>query len=137
MPITTIDMSANYSVQVDVVRSIVRITMSGFFAADDIGGFLAQRDAAHARLTCGPNDHCTITDVRDMKIQAQDIVGMFQDMLADPAYRSRRLAFVTAPTLARPQLLRAIGARGARVFDTVEAAEAWVLAAQDDAAVAA
>jgi hypothetical protein len=49
-------------------------------------------------------------------------------MLADPAYISRRLAFVTAPTLARTQLLRALDGRGAKVFDTHAAAEAWVLA---------
>lgn len=130
-------MSASYSVQVDVARSIVRITLSGFFGPDDIGGFLAQRKAAHARLKCPPNAHCTITDVRSMKIQSQDIVTAFQAMLAEPAYRSRRLAFVTAPTLARPQLLRAIGSRGAGVFDSDDAAEAWVLRPSDEAAVAA
>ena len=130
-------MDATYSVTVDVTESIVRITMSGFFGADDIDGFLAERAAAHARLTCGRNDHCTITDVREMKIQSQDIVAAFQRMLADPDYRSRKLAFVTAPTLARPQLLRAIGSRGARVFDSVDTAEAWVLAADETTVAAA
>ena len=61
-----------------------------------------------------------------MKIQSQDIVAAFQDVLADPAYRSRKLAFVIAPTLARTQLLRAIGSRCVRTFDTLEEAEAWV-----------
>ena len=129
-------MSANYSIDVDVAHKIVRITLSGFFETDDIGGFLAQRKAAHARLTCAPNDHCTITDVRAMKIQSQEIVASFQQMLADPAYRSRKLAFVTAPTLARPQLLRAVGSRRARMFDSDAAAEAWVLAADRDAVAA-
>ena len=129
-------MSATYSIDVDVARSIVRITMSGFFGPDDIGGFLAQRKAAHAQLTCVPNDHCTVTDVRTMKIQSQDIVASFQQMLADPAYRSRKLAFVTAPTLARPQLLRAIGSRGARTFDSEAAAMAWISAADGEAAAA-
>ncbi|MES2338848.1 MAG: hypothetical protein V4537_12200 [Pseudomonadota bacterium] len=130
-------MSATFSIQLDAANNLVRITMSGFFGADDIGGFLAQRKAAHERLTCAPNDHCTITDVRGMKIQSQEIVGAFQEMLADPAYRSRKLAFVTAPTLARPQLLRAIGSRGARVFDCPATAEAWVLASDDSETVAA
>jgi hypothetical protein len=120
-------MSATYSIDVDVARSLVRITLKGFFTPESIGSFLAERKAAHARLACGPNQHCTITDVREMKIQSQDMVEAFQRMLADPAYVSRRLAFVTAPTLARTQLLRAIGSRGARVFDTHAAAEAWVL----------
>ena len=121
-------MSAEFSIRTDVCTSVINIVMKGFFDADDIARFLAARAAAHAELRCAPNAHCTINDVREMKIQAQEIVGAFQAMLADPAYRSRKLAFVTAPTLARPQLLRAIGSRGAR---------AWVLAANDTGTIAA
>ena len=119
-------MSATYSIQTDVVRNIVRITMTGFFAPEDVAGFLAARAAAHARLTCAPNQHCTVNDVRAMKIQSQDIVAAFQNVLADPAYRSRKLAFVIAPTLARTQLLRAIGSRCVQTFDTLAEAEGWV-----------
>jgi len=61
-----------------------------------------------------------------MKIQTQDVVAEFRLMLSDPAYRSRRLAFVAAPTLARGQLLRALQDREARCFETIEAAEAWL-----------
>ena len=128
-------MSATYSIRTDTDRSIVRIAMAGFFAPGDVAGFLAAREAAHARLTCPPNQHCTINDIREIKIQAQDVVAAFRDVLADPAYRSRKLAFVIAPTLARTQLTRAIGSRSVRMFDSPEAAEAWVLA--DDAALAA
>lgn len=121
-------MSATYSIDVDVARHLVRITLSGFFTAEEFSRFVTARNAAHARLTCGPNQHVTINDVRGMKIQSQDMVVAFQKMLADPAHASRRLAFVAAPSLARTQLLRALGDRGAQVFGSHAEAEAWVFA---------
>ena len=96
--------------------------------------FLAARRDAHAKLRCAPNRHVTINDLRGMKIQSQAMVDTFRAVLADPLYRSRRLAFVVGPTLARTQLIRAIAGRDARCFDDAWAAEAWL---QLDAARAA
>src|SRR5687767_5442344 len=103
--------------------------MSGFFTEADIAAFVAARAKAHKALTCGPNQHLTLNDVRGMKIQSQDSVAAFRTMLASPQYRSRRLAFVVGPTLARHQLERAAAAadRDVRCFsDTVSAAK-WLL----------
>ena len=69
----------------------------------------------------------TLNDLRQLKIQPQEVVTAFRDMLAAPAYRSRRLAFVCGPTLARNQLSRALGARDAAFFDDPVSAEAWLL----------
>ena len=127
-------MSATFTIDVDPARDLVRISMAGLFDEDDIARFLEARRQAHARLVCPPNCHVTLNDLREMKIQPQESVAQFRAMLSDPAYRSRRLAFVTAPTLAKMQLLRAIGGRNARCFDDTEAAEAWLFAhAEEDA----
>ena len=125
---SSIDMSASFSFEIDRSRDLVRIRMAGLFTPADIAAFLDARRRAHAELGCGPNRHLTLNDVRQMKIQSQESVAAFRDMLSDPVYRSRRLAFVAAPTLARGQLLRALQNRDARCFETLEAAEAWLLA---------
>lgn len=127
-------MSAEFSIQVDSARDLIRIKMGGFFAADDIARFLDARQKAHAQLSCGPNEHLTLNDIRDMKIQAQDIVDSFRDLLADPAHRSRRLAFVVSPTLAKMQLFRALDSREARTFEDPWAAEAWLYTGMEAAA---
>ena len=119
-------MSAEYQVTADPTRDLIQIRMAGFFTAEDLKGFIEARRAAHAELRCGPNQHLTLNDVRDMKIQSQDMVDAFRAMLSDPAYRSRRLAFVVGPTLTRTQLTRAIDGRNARCFDDAWAAEAWL-----------
>ena len=130
-------MSAEFSIEVEPERDLVPIVMSGFFTPADIADFLEAHRVAHAKLRCPRNWHLTINDLRGMKIQPQDSVAAFQALLADPAYRSRRLAFVIGPTLARSQLARALSGRDARCFGTIVEAEAWLFsAASEERAVA-
>ncbi len=120
-------MSATFKVTCDPDRDLIRIAMSGFFTPDDIAAFFEARRQAHARLRCGPNAHLTLNDLRGMKIQPSESVAAFRELLSDPAYRSRRLAFVVASTLARGQLARALTGRDARFFEDPREAEAWLL----------
>lgn len=121
-------MGASFSFDVDRSRDLVRITMAGLFTLDDINTFLEARRKAHEALACGPNAHVTLNDLRGMKIQPQEVVAAFRGMLADPEYRSRRLAFVAGRTLARSQLMRALASRDARCFEDPADAEAWLFA---------
>lgn len=127
-------MAGKFSFKTDRVRGLVRITMSGLYTLADVEAFLRAREKAHAALGCGPNQHLTLNDLRGMKIQSQEIVAAFRDMLADPEHRSRRLAFVAGPTLARSQLMRALQSRDARCFEDIATAEAWLLAEELDLA---
>ena len=108
--------------------------MAGFYTLADIRAFLAARREAHAQLNCAPNAHLTLNDIRGMSGQPATIVDAFTDMLADPEYRSRRLAFVVGANLARHQVMRALDNRIARVFADPEAAEAWLLSEDSEAA---
>ena len=122
-------MDAHYTIEIDRARSLVRITMSGLFTLADIEAFLRDREKAHAELGCAPNRHLTLNDLRGMKIQHQEVVTAFRDMLAAPEQRSRRLAFVAGPTLAKSQLMRALSGRDAQCFEDVASAERWLFAA--------
>ncbi|MEA3048121.1 MAG: hypothetical protein QOJ53_2453 [Sphingomonadales bacterium] len=121
-------MSARFSFAIDRRLDLVRIVMTGLFEPDDVARFLAARAAAHADLGCAPNRHLTLNDVREMKIQPQQTVAAFHQLLANPAHRSRRLAFVVSPTLVRSQLMRALASRDSRCFGGIAEAEAWLLA---------
>lgn len=124
-------MNKHFSFEVDRHRNLVKIRMSGMFGLADIDEFIEARRRAHAELHCPPNAHVTLNDVTGMLIQPQETVAAFQAMLAAPEYRSRRLAFIVPPTLARNQLMRALASRGeGRCFEDPEEAEAWLF--QDD-----
>lgn len=122
----------SFSFHVEPGRDLVRIVVAGFFTPADVLAFAAARNAAHTKLTCLANQHVTLSDVRDMKIQPQDAVAAFSTMLAAPEHRSRRLAFVVASTLARSQLARAAGSRDVRFFTDEAEAEAWLFSAELD-----
>jgi hypothetical protein len=129
-------MDGHFSFRVDRAASLVRITMSGLFTRADVAAFVEARREAHAMLDCAPNRHLTLNDMRGLKIQPQEIVAEFREMLGAPRYRSRKLAFVVGATLARAQLMRALAGRRPHCFETIEAAEAWLFAEAEDAAAA-
>ena len=120
-------MNAHYSIRIDPERDLVHIELAGLFGEEDIPTYRNERRAAHAQLRCGANAHFTLVDLRELKIQPQESVAAFQAILANPEFRSRRIAFVVAPTLTRSQLLRALAGRGTCCFETVAEAEAWLL----------
>ena len=127
-------MDAYYHFEVDPARNIVRLKLAGFFNETNLQAFLAARATAFAKLKGPPNSHVTLVDVRDMKIQSQDMVASFRHLLTDERYFARRFAFVVGSTLARMQLLRALDERRARTFATTEEAEAWLFAKEEAAA---
>ncbi|MDR7155420.1 hypothetical protein J2W40_002247 [Sphingobium xenophagum] len=120
-------MKARFSIEVDVPQSLVRMTLGGFFHIEDIERLVEARNAAFLQLQCGPHEHLTMVDVRDMDIQPQDSVAAFQQVLADPTRRSKRLAFVVARSLARIQAKRATDTREVSYFVSPEEAEHWLL----------
>lgn len=124
-------MTPHLSFDVDPVRSLIRITLGGFFEPADVQRLVRERDAAHLLLRCAPNRHLTLVDMREMQIQPQASVEAFHAVLADPRTASRKLAFVAARSLARSQVKRAAEGRNAAYFATVEEAEAWLLSGDD------
>lgn len=122
-------MSAKFSIRADRACGLIRITMSDLLTLDDVERFYAERTRAHDELGLPRNMHMTLNDVRDLKILPQPTLAAFVEMLADPDYHSRKLAFVVGPTLVRGQVMRAIGERpNVRCFTEMVEAEEWLLA---------
>lgn len=121
-------MSDKYSFSLDRDRGLVRITMQGFYGLKDVAGFFEARRRAHMELGLPPNAHLTLNDLRGMKIQAQAVIEAFQQGLAVPGEKARKLAIVVDAAMARGQANRAINASDTRYFTDVESAEAWLFA---------
>ena len=127
-------MDATFAFAVEHDNRLIRSWLTGFFTMDSFERYVAERRATFQRLSCAPGETFSIVDITDMKIQAQDLVVPFAAMMADPRFRSRRVAFVVGSSLARMQLRRALGERAghdARAFDDEASARRWVLTGQD------
>jgi hypothetical protein len=116
--------------QFDIILSpadcLIRLSMSGFFEPAEIQRLTVEMIDAVARLGCAPHQHLTICDIRGMAIQSQDAVGHFSRLVGAEPVRSRKLAFVTAKSLARLQARRLTDRPDVAFFETVDAAEAWL-----------
>lgn len=125
-------MSAEFVISVDPTRNLLRITLGGFFERDEFVRFKAALLDAHRQLPCRANTHRALTDIRDMKIQSQEMVQAFQQLLAAPEHQAARTGFIVASSLARTQLVRAVDKREVRYFQNADEAEAWILAEEID-----
>jgi hypothetical protein len=123
-------MHPGFSFEVDRQRNLIRFVLTGLFRPEDVSDFLEARREAHAKLTCDPGQHVTLTDLRAIKILPQDTVDAWATHLTDSQTRVRRLAFVVGPTLVRNQLDRVLAGRDSRrtrCFADPAEAEAWLL----------
>lgn len=122
-------MTPRFEIVANPKLDLVTITIGGFFAQPDIDAFEQARDVAHRELRCGPNEHLTLVDMREMLIQSQETIAGFQRVLNNHTTKSKRIAIVTSQTLARMQVERAAERRDVQYF-TGEPAEArkWLLA---------
>lgn len=109
--------------------NMLHVEVGGFFVDDKIEALRLTLAATLRTLTCKPNQHVTLCDIRAMKIQAQDAVSAFSDLVNDPGLRSRRLAFVTATSLARVQARRLTDRPGVGFFADAATAKAWLFEA--------
>lgn len=121
-------MNANHLVTAFPDRDLLHITLSGFFGPADVAAFNRARIAAHARLTCAPNCHVTLVDIRDMKLQAQDVFATFRRLIAEPGTRARRIALVTGCSAVRMQARRLLDGDDIACFADIGDAEAWLMA---------
>jgi len=119
-------MTAKYSIAANKPLAILHVTMWGFFVMADVDCFTRDLKLALADLNAMPNQHRMLCDLRQMKIQAQDIVAAFGAIVGSADVRSRRLAVVTGKSLVRNQAIRLIDREGVSYFDTIESARRWL-----------
>ena len=123
-------MRDKFTFTLDRERGLVRIKLQGFWSLRDVEAFFETRRKALAELGLPRNQHMTMTDVRGMKIQAQDVILSFQAGLAVPEEKARKLAIVVDAAMARGQANRAIASVDTRYFTDPDAAEAWLFAGE-------
>lgn len=128
-------MSDKFTFTLERERGLVRISMHGFYGLRDVEAFFEARRKAHADLGMPRNTHMTLNDLRGMKIQAQEVIQAFQQGLAAPEEKARKLAIVVDAAMARGQANRAINSADTRYFTDVESAEAWLFAGEPAAQV--
>jgi len=119
-------MNAMYQIVPERERNLIRVTMAGFFSKEEVAAFGKDyREALAELLSPG---HLTLVDIREMKIQSQEVVAAFSSHMASPGIQSHKLAFVCSSSLARLQAQRLTDRENVEFFDLLDEAEQWLLA---------
>ena len=87
-------MSAEFHFEIDPVRRIVLLTLSGVFAGGDFADLAAARADTYRRLGRDPAGYAALIDVRGLALRSPETQAAFAALLGDRAYRSRRIALV-------------------------------------------
>lgn len=123
--------SVSHHIEVDRVRKIVELRVSGVLAPED-SEWIGEEVRAAIR-TLGPDvgRHCTLYDASGVAVVPAATVDRIMRAFDNAEVRklwARKVAFVVSTVLARRQVLRLRQVRpDFGVFDTREAAIAWLL----------
>jgi hypothetical protein len=115
-----------FSIAVDSANAFVRIKLTGLLTLADVAEFANAQLATYGKLASVQGRHRTLCDVSECKIQLQEVVHAFRQLLADEQLMSSQLAFVVGKSPARMQIRRLILRDSCRFFDTVAEAERWL-----------
>lgn len=85
---------------------IIYLRMIDSFTMEGARACAAAKEAAVDSLGPPYDDHSTLVDVRELRIQAQDIFAIFTSFVANTTHKSRRIAIVGGEGTARMQFRR-------------------------------
>ena len=119
-----------FEIETDHADRIIFLRMYGAFTLDSARECAAAKEAAVESLG-PPYAHSSLLDVRDFRVQPQDIFSIFTNFVATTKHKSRKIAIVAGEGTARMQFRR-IAEReplreGIRFFTRIEEAREWLL----------
>src|SRR5687767_1646890 len=118
-----------FEIETNHGNRIIFLRMSGVFSVDGAHACAAAKEAAVESLG-PPYHHSTLVDVRDLRLQTQEIFAIFTNFVATTKHKSRRIAIVAGEGTARMQFRR-VAERSPlrddlRFFTTVGEASDWL-----------
>ena len=95
-----------FEIETNQADRIIFIRMSGVFAVDEAHACAAAKEAAVDGLGPPYDDHSSLVDIRDLRLQPQEIFAVFTNFVATTKHKSRRIAIVGGEGTARMQFRR-------------------------------
>src|SRR4051812_10428407 len=119
-----------FEIETSQADRIITLRMSGGVTPDEARACAAAQEAAGGRL-CPPHDaHSTLLDIRDFRVQAQEIFAIFTNFVATTKHKSRKIAIVGGEGSARMQFRRVAEREplrdDMRFFTVVDDARGWL-----------
>lgn len=115
---------------IDPQRRLIRSWIEGFLSPEEVMEWSRQEQAAVVRLGCKSREFLLLVDTSHCAIQSQEVVALFQQLVANSRYKARRIALMQGGSLAKMQTRRVVaGTDYIQHFNDMNAAEAWLFGA--------
>ena len=85
---------------------IITLRMGGVMSIEEAHACAAAKEAEVERLGPPYDAHSTLVDIRDLRVQPQEILAIFTNFVAATKHKSRRIAIVGGEGTARMQFRR-------------------------------
>ena len=119
-----------YEIETSPTERLICIRMIGGFTLDEARECAAAKEAAVQELGPPFDAHSSLVDVRDLRIQTQDVFAIFTSFVAKTKHKSRKIAIVGGEGTARMQFRRVAQREplrdDMRFFTAVEEARGWL-----------
>lgn len=96
-----------FEIETSHANRLIYLRMSGAFTVEGARECAAAKERAVQALG-PPYSHSTLLDVRDFRIQPQDIFAVFTGFVANTKHKSRKIAVVGGEGSARMQFRRVV-----------------------------
>lgn len=117
---------------------IITLRMGGVLSLDEAHACAAAKEAEVERLGPPYDAHSTLVDIRELRVQPQEILAIFTNFVSATKHKSRKIAIVGGEGTARMQFRRLAERAplrdGMRFFTDAREARDWL---EDDIANAA
>src|SRR4051794_29269409 len=118
-----------FEIQTNRVDGVIFLRMGGAMTVDDARACAAAKEAAVDGLG-PPYAHSTLVDIRDLRVQPQEVFAIFTDFVAKTRHKSRKIAIVGGEGTARMQFRRVAESQPLRdemrFFTVVSEARRWL-----------
>ena len=119
-----------FEIETSQADRLIFLRMSGEFSIEDARGCAAAKEAAVESLGPPYGYHSTLVDIRDFRVQPQEVFAIFTNFVAMTRFKSRRIAILGGAGTARMQFRR-VAERDAlrddmRYFTDAPEARAWL-----------
>ena len=119
-----------FEIETSHADRIIFLRMSGGFTLEDARQCAAAKEAAVTSLGPPYDDHSTLLDIRDFRVQPQEIFAIFTNFVATTEHKSRKIAIVGGEGTARMQFRRVAEREplrdDMRFFTAVDEARGWL-----------
>ena len=111
----------------DSGKKLVRAVMGGLLTVTDVERFSREEQEAVRAMGLASGEFFLLVETRGNVVQSKEVVAAFQHLMLHSPLKAKRIATVRAGALSTLQTRRIAAVRkSARVFETVEDAQAWL-----------